>query len=349
MGYKTKSMIYAKSLKANLNATSEKGNPQAEAFKSIGLGYAKTNTPERSNIEKKMTSKPVSLIKKAPETKAEPTKREKRKSAKKGVDSGVLSGLAGSKGTQTGTAIGIIANKIAGAVKGKKSKAADAVAKAKATSDANIAKGLSITPGGEPIKKADNFRFYEDSGTNKPIPKKSKPISGDLSKMASGSQERIAEYKKRNWAMDATTGGTVKKSKVVKAKTAQKPTGNAATENSLKNKNSIGRPGPSNIGTKVKTIKPTGKIGKPGKSNVNTPKKKGTKEGSVSKSGNIYYDGAWRTKSAARNRKAIQDTAKGAASLVNSVLEVAGPFGDKGWFSPGGKKVTNYNSPGGKK
>ena len=280
MGYKTKSMIYAKSLKANLNATSEKGNPQAEAFKSIGLGYAETNTPERSNIEKKMTSKPVSLIKKAPETKAEPTKREKRKSAKKGVDSGVLSGLAGSKGTQTGTAIGIIANKIAGAVKGKKSKAADAVAKAKAaaaaTSAANKARGFSETPGGEPIKKADNFRFYEDSGTNKPTPKKSKPISGDLSKMASGSQERIAEYKKRNWAMDATTGGAVKKSKVVKAKTAQKPTGNAATENSLKNKNSIGRPGPSNIGTKVKTIKPTGKIVKPGKSNVNTPKKKKT-------------------------------------------------------------------------
>ena len=169
-----------------------------------------------------------------------------------------------------------------------------------------------------PIKKADNFRFYEDSGTNKPTPKKSKPISGDLSKMASGSQERIAEYKKRNWAMDATTGGAVKKSKVVKAKTAQKPTGNAATENSLKNKNSIGRPGPSNIGTKVKTIKPTGKIVKPGKSNVNTPKKKVTKSG-------------------ARNRKAFPNTSK-VASIVNSVFEVAGPFGDKGWFSPGGKK-----------
>jgi hypothetical protein len=168
MGYKTKSMIYAKSLKASLNATSEKGNPQAEAFKSIGLGYAETNTPERSNIEKKMTSKPVSLIKKAPETKAEPTKREKRKSAKKGVDSGVLSGLAGSKGTQTGTAIGIIAKKIAGAVKGKKGKAKAAAA----TSAANKARGFSETTSSMPIKKADNFRFYEDSGMNKSTPKK---------------------------------------------------------------------------------------------------------------------------------------------------------------------------------
>lgn len=290
MGYETKSMIYAKSLKASLNATGaelKKGSP--EAIKAIGTGYTdvKPNTPERNNIEK-MTPKPMtadesvtkSLIKKAPETKAEPTKRENRKSAKKGVDSGVLSGLAsGSEGIQTGTALGIMVKKIAGAVKGKKgkakAKAADAVAKAKATSDANIAKGLAITPAPMPIKKADSFRFYEDSGMNKSTPKKSKPSSGDLSKMASGSQERIAEYKKRNWAMDATTGGAVKKSKVVKAK----PTGNAATENSLKNQKSIGRPGPSNVGKKVTTIKPKLKKPVPVPVNVNTPKNKKTEEG----------------------------------------------------------------------
>jgi len=181
MGYKTKSMIYAKSLKASLNATSEKkAKGTAEAILNIGLGYTdvKPNAPESTNVEK-MTPKPTpesvteSLIKKAPEKKAEATKTENQKSDRKGVDSGVLSGLAsGSKGTQTGTALGIMVKKIAGAVKGKKAKAA-AAAK---TSAANKAKGFSETPAPMPAKtKADSFRFYEDSGMNKSTPKKATP------------------------------------------------------------------------------------------------------------------------------------------------------------------------------
>ena len=93
--------------------------------------------------------------------------------------------------------------------------------------------------------KADSFRFYEDPGMNKSTPKKATAKSGssDLSKMAAGSPERIAEYKKRNWAMDATTGGAANK---------KFTTGNAATENSLKNQKSIGKPGPSNVNSKEK-------------------------------------------------------------------------------------------------
>jgi hypothetical protein len=191
MGYKTKSMIYAKSLKASLNATSEKkAKGTAEAILNIGLGYTdvKPNAPESTNVEK-MTPKPTpksvteSLIKKAPEKKAKATKREKRKSDRKGVDSGVLSGLAsGSKGTQTGTALGIMVKKIAGAVKGKKAKSATTTttatttAAAAKTSAANKAKGFSETPAPMPAKtKADSFRFYEDSGMNKSTPKKATP------------------------------------------------------------------------------------------------------------------------------------------------------------------------------
>lgn len=343
MGYKTKSMIYAKSLKASLNATSgetAKGNEWAESVKKIGLGYTdvEPNAPESTNVEK-MTPKPTpksvteSLIKKAPEKKAEATKREKRKSDRKGVDSGVLSGLAsGSKGTQTGTALGIMVKKIAGAVKGKKAKAAAAAAE---TSAANKAKGFSKTPAPMPAKtKADSFRFYEDPGMNKSTPKKATAKSGasDLSQMPAGSPERIAEYKRRNWAMDATTGGAPKKDK------KKVTTGNAATENSLKNQKSIGKPGPSNV-NRQGAVKGSG-TAKPKtvKENKTVKAKKVTKEGSVSKSGKIYYDGAWRTKSAATTRKAIKDTAKGAASAVNSFFEVAGPFGEKGWLTPGGKK-----------
>lgn len=313
MGYKTKSMIYAKSLKASLNATStdlKKANAQDEAIKKIGLPTdVKPNQPERNNIEK-MTPKPTpesvteSLIKKAPETKAEPTKREKRKSAKEDIDSGVLSGLAsGSEGIQTGTALGIMVKKIAGAVKGKKAKAkaTTTAADAAKTSAANKAKGFSETPAPMPIK--------EDSGMNKSTPKESKPSFGDLSKMASGSQERIAEYKKRNWAMDATTGGTVKKSKVVKAKTTQKPTGNVATKHSFTKKpgSRIGKPGPSNVNKKTATIK------------SKTVKKDTSKDPKLKKPSN-------ESSGFLRN----QDFAK--------FFDVVGPFGDKGWFAPGGKK-----------
>ena len=347
MGYKTKSMIYAKSLKASLNATSgemAKGNERAEAIKRIGLGYTdvEPNPPESTNVEK-TTPKPTpeSLIKKAPEKKAEATKREKRKSDRKGVDSGVLSGLAsGSKGTQTGTALGIMAKKIAGAVKGKKAKsattatttAAATTAAAAKTSAANKAEGSSETPAPMPAKtKADSFRFYEDPGMNKSTPKKATAKSGsrDLSKMPAGSPERIAEYKRRNWAMDATTGGAAKDKK-------KSPTGNAATENSLKNQKSIGKQGPSNV-NRQGAVKGSGTAKDPIKPK-NVKAKNVTKEGSVRKDGKIFYDNAWRTKSGARNRKFIQDAAKGTASAVGTFFEYAGPFGEKGWLAPGGKK-----------
>ena len=340
MGYKTKSMIYAKSLKASLNATSGemvKGTP--EAILNIGLGYTdvEPNAPESTNVEK-TTPKPTpeSLIKKAPEKKAEATKREKRKSDRKGVDSGVLSGLAGSKGTQTGTALGIMVKKIAGAVKGKKAKAATTTATAAAaaaeTSAANKAEGSSETPAPMPAKtKADSFRFYEDPGMNKSTPKKATAKSGsrDLSKMPAGSPERIAEYKRRNWAMDATTGGAAKDKK-------KSPTGNAATENSLKNQKSIGKQGPSNV-NRQGAVKGSGTAKDPIKPK-NVKAKNVTKEGSVRKDGKIFYDNAWRTKSGARNRKFIQDAAKGTASAVGTFFEYAGPFGEKGWLAPGGKK-----------
>ena len=75
--------------------------------------------------------------------------------------------------------------------------------------------------------------------------------SSNLSKMAAGSPKRIAEYKKRNWAMDATTGGSVRKSNVVKAKPAKNSTGNAATTHSLTKKPGSwnGKQGPSNVST----------------------------------------------------------------------------------------------------
>ena len=346
MGYKTKSMIYAKSLKASLNATSEKkAKGTYEAIKEIGLGYAdvKPNAPESTNVEK-MTPKPTpksvteSLIKKAPEKKAEATKREERKSDRKDDDSGVLSGLASeSKGTQTGTALGIMVKKIAGAVKGKKAKSTAAAAAAAAkTSAANKAKGFSETTAPMPAK-TDSFRFYEDSGMNKSTPKKATAKSGssNLSKMAAGSPERIAEYKKRNWAMDATTGGAAKKATAKKAAT-QYPGPSREFAEAMKKKSEIGKPGQSNVnpkgvgtgaGTAKDPIKPK-----------TVKAKKVTKEGSVNKSGQIYSDGAWRTTSAAKTRKAIKDTAKGAASAVNEFFEVAGPFGKKGWLTPGGKK-----------
>ncbi len=320
MGYKTKSMIYAKSLKESVNATSEKkAKGTAEAILDIGLGYTdvKPSAPKPINIEK-MTPKPTpesvteSLIEKAPEKKAEATKREKRKSDRKGVDSGVLSGLAsGSKGTQTGTALGIMVKKIAGAVKGKKAKAATATAAAAAkTSAANEAKGFSETPAPMPAKtKADSFRFYEDPGMNKSTPKKATAKSGsrDLSKMPAGSPERIAEYKKRNWAMDATTGGAPKKDKKKVA------TGNAATENSLKNQKSIGKPGPSNV-NRQGAVKGSGTAKDPIKPKTVKAKKVAKIE-----------------KSSMHNTKAV-------ASAVNSFFEVAGPFGEKGWLAPGGKR-----------
>ena len=333
MGYKTKSMIYAKSLKAGLNATSEKkAKGTYEAIKEIGLGYAdvKPNAPESTNVEK-MTPKPTpksvteSLIKKAPEKKAEATKRENRKLDRKGVDSGVLSGLTGSTGTQTGTALGIMVKKIAGAVKGKKAKAATTAAAAAAaskTSAANKAKGFSETPAPMPAKtKADSFRFYEDSGMNKSTPKKATAKSGssNLSKMAAG--------------------GAANKATAKKAAT-QYPGPSREFAEAMKKKSEIGKPGQSNVNPKgagTGVVKGSGTAKDPIKPKTGKAKKV-TKEGSVSKSGKIYSDGAWRTKSAATTRKAIKDTAKGAASAVNEFFEVAGPLGKRGWLTPGGKK-----------
>ena len=117
MGYKTKSMVYAKSLKTGLHLTGGPGsgpddmlNQKMEADKAD-----KAKVSDKIDITGGVTADikngTESLIKKTPEKK-ERTKREKGKPATKGVDSGVLSGLAGSKGTQTGTALGIIFNKI---------------------------------------------------------------------------------------------------------------------------------------------------------------------------------------------------------------------------------------------
>ena len=108
----------------------------------------------------------------------------------------------------------------------------------------------------------------------------------------------------------------------------------------MKKKSEIGKPGQSNVNPKgagTGVVKGSGTAKDPIKPKTGKAKKV-TKEGSVSKSGKIYSDGAWRTKSAATTRKAIKDTAKGAASAVNEFFEVAGPFGKKGWLTPGGKK-----------
>tara|TARA_R110001632_G_scaffold110886_1_gene221522 strand:+ start:356 stop:1345 length:990 start_codon:yes stop_codon:yes gene_type:complete len=329
MGYKTKSMIYAKSLKASLNATSEKkAKGTAEAILDIGLGYTdvKPNAPESTNVEK-MTPKPLGLIKKAPEKKAEATKREKRKSDRKDDDSGVLSGLASeSKGTQTGTALGIMVKKIAGAVKGKKAKAATtATAAAAKTSAANKAKDFSETPAPMPAK-TDSFRFYEDSGMNKSTPKKATAKSGssNLSKMAAGSPERIAEYKKRNWAMDATTGGAAKKATAKKAAT-QYPGPSREFAEAMKKKSEIGKPGPSNVNSKEKPRL--------------FPKGVGT--GAVKGSGTAkdpIKPKTVKAKKVTKTKKSSMPNTKAVASAVNSFFEVAGPFGKKGWLTPGGKK-----------
>jgi len=278
MGYKTKSMIYAKSLKAGLHFTGGPGSGPDDNLNKILEADKADKAKVSDNIGIIGGNGDNSLIKKTPEKK-ERTKRENRKSAKEDIDSGVLSGLAsGSKGTQTGTALGIIfnkikANKVAGTENGAAKKESSNVGSATST-------GFGAKKGFDSkidVELSDNFK--EDIST--PDFNKKKASSGDLSKMASGSQERIAEYKKRNWAMDATTGSTVKKSKVVKAKPAQKLTGNVATKHSSTKRpgSGIGKQGSSNVGKKVTTIKPTRKIVKPGKSNVNTPKNKETEEG----------------------------------------------------------------------
>jgi hypothetical protein len=152
MGYKTKSMIYAKSLKANLNLTGEeksnvsvsgqtlnegkealtKARKQAEdeaekrSNSWITEGALGKNTKTQDNFfdgtgAKALPERENELIKtgskktKEKETGAYSagTKLLDKTGKKVGQDAGVLSGLAsGSAGTQAGTAIGIMVNKM---------------------------------------------------------------------------------------------------------------------------------------------------------------------------------------------------------------------------------------------
>tara|TARA_R110000796_G_scaffold270_1_gene997 strand:- start:2634 stop:3302 length:669 start_codon:yes stop_codon:yes gene_type:complete len=218
MGYKTKSMVYAKSLKTGLHLTGGPGSGPDDMLNQK-MEADKTDKTDKIDITGGVTTDikngTESLIKKTPEKK-ERTKREKGKPATKGVDSGVLSGLAGSKGTQTGTALGIIFNKIrANKVSGEKSEAAKKEAsngRSTASTGFGLNKGFDAKTNvalSDKFNKAPGKPDFSKKNTNIPNTA-TKPSSGGLSKMASGSQERIAEYKKRNWAMDATTNGAAK-------------------------------------------------------------------------------------------------------------------------------------------
>ena len=205
MGYKTKSMVYAKSLKSNLNQTSKEGD-------------------EKGFIDSK-----ASLINTKEKKEGESTKTEKVKTPKKVIDPGVLSGLAsGNKGTQTGTAIGIIFNKmLANKVPNTESKAAKIEASNEgSTISSELTSKPEITTN-QPVTNQEEFKLNTNAAGSADKPEvKASPVSkktntgstqkvakksttklgfGDLSKMGFGTPERIAEYKKRNWAMDSTT------------------------------------------------------------------------------------------------------------------------------------------------
>jgi hypothetical protein len=103
----------------------------------------------------------------------------------------------------------------------------------------------------EARKKASNKYFAGESdravAAEAATKGATKAGSSNSSKMPAGGPKRIAEYKKRNWAMDATTGGSVRKSNVVKTKPAKNSTGNAASQHSLTKKpGSLLNPGASN-------------------------------------------------------------------------------------------------------
>ena len=200
MGYKTKSMIYAKSLKAGLHFTGGPGSGPDDNLNKILEADKADKAKVSDNIGIIGGNGDGSLIKKTPEKK-ERTKREKRKSAKEDIDSGVLSGLAsGSKGTQTGTALGIIfnkikANKVAGTENGPAKKESSNVGSATST-------GFGAKKGFDSkidVELSDKFKediikpnFNKKKAKNKIIPTTTtKPINKAT---GSGGEKKDIEY-----------------------------------------------------------------------------------------------------------------------------------------------------------
>jgi hypothetical protein len=172
MGYKTKSMVYAKSLKSNLNQTSEEGD-------------------EKGFIDSK-----ASLINTKEKKEGESTKTEKVKTPKKVIDPGVLSGLAsGNKGTQTGTAIGIIFNKmLANKVPNTESKAAKIEASNEgSTISSELTSKPEITTN-QPVTNQEEFKLNTNTAGSADKPEvKASPVS---KKTNTGSTQKVAKKDK---------------------------------------------------------------------------------------------------------------------------------------------------------